>query len=39
MAIKCHYDLEEHLDHFIAFLLHPRKFVSIIAFAFLTSIE
>ena len=37
MAIQCQYDLEAHLDHIITFLLHPRKFVPIISFAFLTS--
>ena len=37
MAIKCQYDLKTHLNHIITFLLHPRKLVSIIYFAFLTS--
>ena len=37
MAIQCQYDLEAHLVHIITFLLHLRKLVTIISFAFLTS--
>ena len=37
MAIQCQYDLEAHLDDIITLLLHPRKFVSIVSFAFLPS--